>query len=827
MSITVNFNGATFGKPGARSKIVVDQTAGQPLSGSGSVALIGEAVGGAPGSIDGVQSYDSTQLPDLVAKYVEGPIVNAAKACLSPSRDSRIANGASQLLIYKTNASTQSTAEIANIDDANGGDGDSVFDVTSKNYGAGENQIYFTVAEGTSADIQPNLTSGVITFPLSITAAQTLVVNINGTDYTCTVGSSDDDSPYADITSLMAFLNTDAKWSASRPVTFTEGTVANTLVATLRTDQSSFDGFESQHEYGYMHIKGTGLEKDCKFTSTVAFATDGTVNGTFTVASTTGISVGQFVRLDDGNSSEIEAVVTNIDGLTVEVDNGGTDLSGYTTSQSAVVYLGGAIIDPSTLEVTSDGTWGPMRGARGTRVFTITKNDVSETLDENNNDVRLTISYVGASAGCTFSIADSGSTKILTTTTSSPSTSSENLNLDLSDYTIQELVNYINNLGGGAVYTCVTTFFNASTVDATTLDIYNAINIVRLPLNVKGAYSEIETIVDDNSALINIDRVAGVYGQLQTVSTATYLSGAVAGGTSNSSFQNGFDAMLGVRANVVVPLVSQDASDDITDSLTDAASTYTVDAVNLQADSHCRLASNTTNRSERLCFVSKKDTFANSYAAAKALNSEFSQMVIQDVDVINVNGDIETQPPYVNAAIAAGLRAGAGVGEAITFKYANINGFSHQDYNAKTNIETAIRYGLCVLEAPDAGGFRYVLDNTTYQKDANFVFNRGNVFSAAQYVVYNLRSILESIFVGTSVSANNATSVKSVATQVLTQFRDDNILIGDDLNKQMGFRNLVVTTTGNTTSISAIITPVQANEFMLISLTLDTIRQTA
>lgn len=827
MSITVTFNGATFRKPGARTRMIVDQTSGSPLSSAGTVAIVGEAVGGAPGSEEGVQTYNSTQLSDLVEKYLEGPIVDAAKALFNPSRDSRIANGAAEVVVYKTNQSTQSSATVQNIDDANAGDGDDLFDVTSKNYGADENQIYFTVSEGTTADIQPSLTSGVITFPLTLTATQTLVVNVNGTNYTMTVGSGADEGPHADIDALLTVLNDATNWSASLPVVFTEGDTADTLVCTLDTSLAAFDGFESQHEYGYMHIKGTGVELDCKFATTVAFATNGTSGGTFTVASTTGLSEGQFVRIDDGNSSEIEAVITDITGTTITVDSGATDLSGYTTAQTAVVYLGGSIVDPDSLEVTSDGTWGPMRGSRGTRVFTVVRNDTTETLDENDNDVRLIVNYIGASAGCTLSIADSGSTKVLTTTTSSPSTTSENLNIDLADYTIQELVNYIQNFGGGGIYNCVTTFFNAANAEATTLDVYSGINIVRLPLNIKGAMDEIETIVNDNSNLIDIARQTGIYGQLETVSTATYLTGAVAGASTNSNFQSGFDALLSVRANVVVPLISQDASDDISDGLTDEDSTYTVDAVNLQCDTHCRTASNTTNRSERLAFVSKLDTFANCRAAAKVLNSEFSQMVIQSPDVIDVNGDITTKQPYILASIAAGMRAGASVGESITFKYANINGITHDDYNDRTDTENALRDGLCVIETPDAGGFRFVLDNTTYGADQNFVFNRGNVFAAAQYVAYNLRQQIEDVFIGSKVTSNNGTSVKSLATQILTQFRDLDILVGDDTNDGLGFRDLVVTTTGNTTSIQVIITPVQANEFIPITLVLDTIRQTA
>lgn len=827
MAIKITFNGATIVKPGAYSKTTVNQLAGAPLAPTGTVALIGEATGGAPGSSDGVQEFDSTQFDQIAATYLSGPLVDAAKAAINPSRDDAIVNGAQKLMIYKTNASTQSSRYVQNIDDANSGDGDNLFRAVSKNYGAGQNQIALSIAQGTVSDTQPNLVSGAITFPLTLTVAQTLVVRVAAIDYTFTVGAGDV-GPHANVAALIALLNTDGNWAPSRPVTFMAGTTANTIKATLRTDQPTWDGYESQHEYGVMHIKGTGVELDTEFANTLAFASNGTAAGTFTVASVAGVSVGQFTRIVDNNTAEIEAVVTSITGsgpYTIEVNNGATDLTAYTTAQSARMYLNGAVI--SSALVVTEGAWGPTRGARGTRVFTVIRGGDSEVLDENDNDVRLIIQYVGASTGCTLSIVDSGSTKNLTTTTSGPSTPAEDLSIDLSTMTIQEVVNYINNFGGGGIYDCVTTYPNADVTAGTTLDVYNAINVERLPLNLKGAMKEIEDIVNNSSALINLSREDNIYGQLETISVPEFLSGGTLGATSNSNFQTGFDALLAVRANTVVPCISRDASDDISEGLTDPSSTYTIDAVNSQADTHARTASNTKNRSERLALVSKKDTFANTKIASKALNSEFSQMAFVDVDVIDLAGNRVTAQPYVGAAIGAGMRAGGPVGEALTFKYINILGVSHVDFNFKTQQDSAIEAGLLVVEHPDSGGFRFVLDNTTYNKDSNFVFNRGNVFSAAQYVAYDLRRYLEDIFVGNKVSSNNAVSVKSVASQRLLEYRDNEILVGDDTNKGLGYRDLTVVTTGNTTKISVVITPIQANEFMPISFVLDTIRQAA
>src|SRR4051812_24407241 len=108
MSISISFNGADISKPGAYSRTNVNLAGGFPLSPAGIVGIVGEAVAGAPGTVDDIRLnvYTSDQLSDIVAKYKSGPIVDAARILFNPSADNRIANGANQVFVYKTNAST-------------------------------------------------------------------------------------------------------------------------------------------------------------------------------------------------------------------------------------------------------------------------------------------------------------------------------------------------------------------------------------------------------------------------------------------------------------------------------------------------------------------------------------------------------------------------------------------------------------------------------------------------------------------------------------------------------------------------------------------------
>jgi len=142
MAIKINFNGASIAKPGAYSQTKVNLSGGFPLSTTGVVAIIGEALGGAPGSVDGVQTFTSEDLAALTDKYKSGPIVDAARMLIAPARDNRVANGASLIRVYKTNASTKAQRMLLNAAS------DGLLLLKSLNYGEDENLISVSVAKG-------------------------------------------------------------------------------------------------------------------------------------------------------------------------------------------------------------------------------------------------------------------------------------------------------------------------------------------------------------------------------------------------------------------------------------------------------------------------------------------------------------------------------------------------------------------------------------------------------------------------------------------------------------------------------------------------------
>lgn len=451
------------------------------------------------------------------------------------------------------------------------------------------------------------------------------------------------------------------------------------------------------------------------------------------------------------------------------------------------------------------------------RIVTVQKGALKEILSENPYDALLVIQYTGA--GTAASLTIQGGVLATTITGATP----DNLSISLANKTLQQLVDLID---ANPVYTCSTAYRLAASKAALDLDpISTGLNIL-VAATLRGQQKELLDIINGQSKLITASRAADVEGTI-AVSAKKFLSGAVKGASSNTRFQSGFDALLAERCNIVVPALSQDASALITLGLTDPASSFTVDAVNLQAVTHCITASNTKNRSERNCYVSKKAAFASVQSAAQDLNHERVSMLFQDVEALDASGEQAWFDPWAASVMVAGMQAGMPVGTPATFKRLNVSGVRHQDFNPKTQAELAIDKGLTPLEPVDSGGFRVVVHNTTYSADANFVFNRVHVLAAADTVAYNLRQQLEEVFVGDKARTGSAEAIKNAVVALMSRFLNDELIVGDDTNGGLGWKDLIVTIVGNVATVEITITPVQGIDFVLNKIRLDNIRQTA
>lgn len=332
-----------------------------------------------------------------------------------------------------------------------------------------------------------------------------------------------------------------------------------------------------------------------------------------------------------------------------------------------------------------------------------------------------------------------------------------------------------------------------------------------------------------NSA--NVALAATATAGLPDAATTSYLSGGALGGTSSAAITNALTAFQGIRVNSIVPLFSRDATADIADGLTDGTSTYTIAGIHQAVKTHLSLMATVKNRSERQGYLSLKDTYNNCKVQAQNLASSRIQLCIQDIKQASAQGVIKWYQPWVGAALLAGARGGAPVGLPMTFKYFNMSGIRQTaqamttadaniviGFNPGTQYDDAIANGITFWENPQTGGYRLVVDNTTYGVDPNWVYNRANVQYAADVLAYDFRNQLENIYIGQKNTVS-AASVQGTCQSILNTYMAQGITVST-ADAPNGYKQLVVQINGNTINISVVVKLVEGIDFVLANITL-------
>jgi len=361
------------------------------------------------------------------------------------------------------------------------------------------------------------------------------------------------------------------------------------------------------------------------------------------------------------------------------------------------------------------------------------------------------------------------------------------------------------------------------------------------PVRVKKDWFEFNEFINSSSLISHevassSPRIVG----LPAVQTAVRFANGAVGASAGADITNALLAFEGIRLNAV-PLFSRDASEDILDGLTDDSSSYTIAAIHQGVKSHLSKMATTKNRSERQGYLSFKGYFSTNstgYSSGDtcqdvAQNLAYGrlQLAIQDVRNTDSQGNIKWFQPWAFACHLAGARSGSPIGTPLTNKYMNVAGVRHTpqpmrtaeadivtDFDPRTQYEQGIQNGITFMEIPQSGGFKVVVDNTTYGRDGNWVWNRGNVIYAADILAFDFRDQLEKIYVGVK-NTINAAEVKSTCESILATYLAQGITVQSD-DAPNGFKGLVVRIEGNTIYISVIVKLVEGIDFVLADITL-------
>lgn len=408
--------------------------------------------------------------------------------------------------------------------------------------------------------------------------------------------------------------------------------------------------------------------------------------------------------------------------------------------------------------------------------------------------------------------------------------------------TVQQVADFVTTSTGGNWMAVVTSvLFGQSSpevLDQVTVGACaSALDAAHLPAHIKKDATEVTDFFAASSN-VSLDEGASAVCGLPEELTATYLASGAVGATSTATIVNALTAFQKVRVNAVVPLFSRDSDEDVTDQQTDAASSYTIAGIHQAVKTHCSLMRTTKARSERQGYLSIKDTFVNCKVAAQTLADASSQLLIQDIKQNDSDGNIKWFQPWALSCLVAGARGGSPIGLPMTNKYLNCSGIRQtsqllsvadedivEDFDPDTQYEDAIRNGLTFLEHPQSGGFRVVVDNTSYGRDGNWVYNRAHVLYAADVLEYDFRTQLQNIYVGVKNTVS-AAEIAQTCESILATYLAQGITVSTSDAKQ-GFKQLQVQLAGNTVNVNVTVKLVEGIDFVLSTINLQRASGTA
>ena len=792
--------------PGAYSSITVQQD-NSGLAASGILMLVGEAEAGPDFSLEASlqdNAFGPDQVSDVVAKYRSGPLVDAMRAAAAPSADPAIQGSPSRIILVKTNPSAKASANLVKFDSSN------YRVVADRGYGKLGNLITVKV-EAATAEVIP--TTGAFTYIPAVGTVQ-YAMRVNGA---AEVGGtlSAAAMPSSVVSTWNALTGIAASGGAQRAAA-PAGTVALTIVSGNQVQVAFSAALTDVPEVGDTMvipdgsiIEGASNENIGAYVVTSASATT-IVAVKLSDAGKSGATIGTVTapEADSGTLSGsplddiafYEAVEVTIDaadpldgrGKSLEIASltGGTDLLTRTAfalgTVSAVTWVSTSA-SPKLLTSAAEYA-AKLTAARQS-------DNLSEELIA-GGEVALRLGYDGTTA--TVTVTDT------TMSSTVAGGSGAGFSLALKDFrTIEEVATYINSLTGWNASVGSARLGQIAPVALDNVSAAGACTTHGVPtLRLKVDGFRFFQKVSQESVLVQLQSTSSVVGQagsgLPAPSALAYLAGGTKGGTTAAQVVAAIDALESVTGNFLVPLFSRDAADDIADDLTDASSTYEIDAINAYAKSHVIKMSSLKRRRNRRAFLSKQGTFAEAKEASANIAHDRASMCFQDVRVVNSGGVIVQAQPWMASVVAAGMQA-AGFYRGILNKAPNISGVLMADgsFNDRndTQMEDALLSGLLPLGRVETGGFKWVSDQTTYSRDGNFVYNSIQAGYIADIVALTTAQRMEQAFVGKSVADASAGLAKAYFQQIMNDFVALKLIAPSD-DAPSGYKNLVIKLNG-------------------------------
>lgn len=786
MAKSITFNGITLIRPGGLTKVNARALIPTNLATNGIVAIIGEADAGVGGL---------TTIDDPIegrAAFRSGPLADSLRLAFAPTNDPRLGGGAFRVLAYKTNtvSAAQGTVHLP-------GDEGVVTDTAT----TGSTTTTVNFSSATLTDATGILYKGHwLKFNNEL---RRIVSNSTSGALICVVSPGFSSAPIS--TNPLLILQTQAVLTS-----IDYGAHTNEMFA-------EFEAGATTSKYVYTGGYGTFSEQSPEILGNASLEIKYVGGPIATSGSTVAAGYG-IIGLGTGVVTATTVVFTpqatptlnQWAGMVLQFPDGEQRLiTGNTAAANSVVTLN-ASYTLSNAEITR-------YNLSGLTVYV-------------RNVTQANISIAGASG-------------VATSVTSAVLPTADNLNYTFdANQTLRQFVAYLNN--NTNYRATIPAGLNPDTVLMKTFDFGTRNTSVdcrfdrTISYDTKGTFrKDLQDLVDwinANSVLFTaarftvgttegreIPQVTG--GSANSIGDAPYwLRDGARGTSSNSTWQTGFDALLDERSQHLVPLISQDLTNE------GLSSTATFSAIAAQLNSHIATR-NTSARNECGGYMGMKGTRAQLITQAGVFNSGDIQLCGQQVTTLNAAGDTYKFPEWGMAVVIAGSRAGAPeIGTPLTYKYINISAITQDaswKYQSKSDVNALLTAGIVVVEQKQGSGFRIIRDITTYSIDDNLAYTDAHVRDIIRFISFDMRTGLEDQFTGEKANPATVNAVRNFIITKLDVYRNGN-LITQSLDPETrtkllpGYRNITVSIVADIANIRMEIFPCPGINYQLTEIVL-------
>lgn len=326
----------------------------------------------------------------------------------------------------------------------------------------------------------------------------------------------------------------------------------------------------------------------------------------------------------------------------------------------------------------------------------------------------FTVSYSGAQTTATITV--NASQMVLNAPAGTPVST-----LLFSDFaTVQDLVDRINLV---ADFSAVVEGDSYTNPTANGLDFVTAQTVKSASYTVTADLQEvIDWLNGAQQGYVRATRATDV-GTKPAVAALQFLSGATDGTTLTQDWADAFEALQTVDVQWLTPVSSDPA-------------------LHAMADAHADYMANVASKERRvIAGTALSTTDVQAIAAAKALNSDRTSLVHLGHYNYGIDGKLKLMPPYISAALVAGMFSGVNPGTPLTNKSIKVRGLE-RDLRNPTDTDSLINGGVLCLENTDQG-YKIVQSISTWLVNDNYNRVEQSCGVALDFVARNVRQALD------------------------------------------------------------------------------------